>query len=196
MGIAQRAVAILASGLMLMGLLAATPALAHSASGTHAWSTQTLVLHTGPGAVYDLTGDEIPTDVAIKVLRCTVLWCLVDGPGGRGWAVKERISFGMAPADWPFGINPDYPQDGPGEVCFYEGSHYTGRSFCAKSGRVLVDLALVHWDNRVSSVRVSGNVSVAACRDRDFSSYCERIVASQPVLDPFLRRALSSIRVY
>lgn len=38
--------------------------------------------------------------------------------------------------------------------------------------------------------------SAAACRDRFFQSYCERIVSSQPVLDQYLVRNLSSIRVY
>ena len=195
MGMSGRLVSALAAIVAIVGALWVAPAQAWSENGTHAWSTQVLVLQSGPGAAYDVTG-EIPTDVAIKVLRCTVLWCLVDGPGGRGWTGKHRISFGLTPTDWPGGINPDYPQGGPGEICFYEGTHYTGRSFCARSGRVLVDLALVHWDNRVSSVKVTGNVSAAACRDRDFSSYCERIIASQPVLDRYLRRALSSIRVY
>lgn len=194
MGLHGRAVSILVALVALFGL-AVAPALAHSENGTHGWSTRTLVLHDGPNAVYDVIG-EIPTDVAIKVLRCTVLWCLVDGPGGRGWAGKHMIAFGKTPTDWPGGVNPDYAQGGPGQICFYEGTHFTGRSFCASTGRVLIDLALVHWDNRASSVKVTGNVSAAACRDRDFSSYCERIVASQPVLDPFLRRALSSIRVY
>ena len=38
--------------------------------------------------------------------------------------------------------------------------------------------------------------SAALCRDRFFQSYCERIIESQPVLDHYLRRNLSSIRMY
>jgi hypothetical protein len=184
--------AIMATLFAVASLLPSLPAAALSESGTHAWSTQTLILSEGPGGEYDIVG-EIPTDVAIKVLRCTELWCLVDGPGGTGWTTKARISFGRTPADWPGGINPDYPTGG--SVCFFEGTNYTGTSFCADTGRVLKDLLLIGWDNRASSVQVNGT-SVTACRDRDFSSYCERIIESQPVLHDYLRRALSSVRIY
>ena len=175
--------------------ITAPAALAFSESGSHGWSTRALTLRSGPGAAYDVTG-EIPADVAIKVLRCQRLWCVVDGDGGRGWTSLEFIAFGRTSTDWPGGINPNYPEGGPGSVCFYEGTHFTGTSICAGPGRVFADLALLNLDNRFSSVEIIGNVSAAACRDRFFQSYCERIITSQPVLDQYLRRALSSVRIY
>ena len=96
-------------------------------------------------------------------------------------------------ADWPGGVNPNYPTGGT--ICFYQGTNFTGAELCLSSGRVIQDLALLGLDNRFSSARVYG-ASAAACRDRDFQSYCERIIADQPVLDQYLRHALSSIRVY
>jgi uncharacterized protein YraI len=171
------------------------PAQALSSSGTLAWSTQVLVLQSGPGAAYDVTG-EIPADVQIKVLRCQRLWCLVDGETGRGWTSLDHIAFGKTSTDWPGGINPNYPEGGPGEVCFYTGTNYSGTAFCAGPGRVVQDFALLNMDNTFASVELVGNVSVAACRDRFFQSYCERIIESQPVLDEYLHRALSSARVY
>lgn len=180
----------------LLTLAAAAPAAyAFSENGTHAWSTKALILRNGPGAAYDVTG-EIPADVPIKVLRCQRLWCNVDGDGGRGWTSLDHISFGRTSTDWPGGINPNYPAGGPGSVCFYEGTNYTGMSICAGPGRVFRDLALLNLDNRFSSVQIIGDVSVAACRDRFFQSYCERIITSQPVLDQYLHNALSSVRVY
>lgn len=180
----------------LLTLAATAPAaLAFSETGTHAWSTRTLTLRSGPGGAYDVTG-EIPADVAIKVLRCQRLWCNVDGDGGRGWTSLEFIAFGRTSTDWPGGIHPNYPSGGPGSVCFYEGTHYTGMSVCAGPGRVFQDLALLNLDNRFSSVEITGDVSAAACRDRFFQSYCQRIITSQPVLDQYLRKALSSVRVY
>ncbi|WP_108396588.1 peptidase inhibitor family I36 protein [Devosia submarina] len=189
----MRRPSFLAAFLLFLGL--AAPALAYSESGTHAWSTRPLVLSSGPGTAYHTTG-EIPENAAIKVLRCQRLWCLVDGPGGRGWTSKDRIAFGKTPTDWPGGINPDYPAGGPGEVCFYSGTNYTGFRFCAETGRVVQDFALLNLDNQFQSVELIGNVSVAACRDRFFQSYCERIIVSQPVLDQYLRRNLTSVRVY
>lgn len=177
------------AGLML---LAVTPTWAASESGTHAWSSDTLTLRDGPGLAYSVTG-EIAADLPIKVLRCEKLWCAVDGPGGRGWTSKQFIVFGLTSTDWPGGVNPNYPTGG--SVCFYQGTNYTGAELCMSSGRVIHDLALLGIDNGFSSIKVFG-ASAAVCRDRDFQSYCERIIADQPVLDQYLRRALSSIRVY
>lgn len=182
----------LLSALVTLVLLATAPALAASESGTHAWSTEPLTLREGPGPAYALAG-QIAADVQIKVLRCEELWCAVDGPGGRGWTSKQFIVFGKTSADWPGGVNPDYPTGGT--ICFYRGTNFTGAELCLASGRVIDDLALLGLDNAFSSVQVFG-ASAAVCRDRDFQSYCERVIASQPVLDQYLRRALSSIRVY
>ena len=173
-------------------VLATASAQAASESGTHAWSSDHLTLREGPGLAYDVTG-EIAADVAIKVLRCEELWCRVDGPGGRGWTSKQFVVFGRTSTDWPGGINPDYPTGGA--ICFYSGTNFTGSELCMNSGRVIHDLHLLGIDNGFASVRVLG-ASAAVCRDRGFQSYCERIIADQPSLHPYLRRALSSIRVY
>jgi uncharacterized protein YraI len=91
---------LLAFGLAcLFALLPAAPAMSLSASGSHGWSRETLILQSGPGAAYDVTG-EIPGEVAIKILRCQKLWCLVDGPGGRGWTMSVNLDFGKDP-HWP-----------------------------------------------------------------------------------------------
>lgn len=171
------------------------PSLAASESGSHGWALQALTLRNGPGAAYDLTG-TIAENAAIKVLRCQKVWCLVDGPGGRGWTASDRVGFGLTPEGPLFAIQPDYPAGGPGSACFYSGTNYTGAAFCAGPGEVFPDFALHGLDNHFASVKISGNISVAACRDRQFHSYCERIVESQPVLDRFLNRNLSSARIY
>ena len=187
---------ILALGLAFaLCLLPATPALSETAAGSHGWSRETLVLRSGPGAAYDSPG-EIPAEVAIKVLRCQKFWCNVDGPGGRGWTGKAAVDFGKDPY-WPI-LDPDneWPDLEGGQMCFFEGTNYTGRSFCAGTGEVFPDLATWGWDNRISSIQVATATSAAICRDRFFQSYCERILESQPVLHPYLRDSLSSIRLY
>lgn len=188
----MRSLGRLLSALAALALLAATPAFAASESGTHAWSSDSLALRAGPGLAYAVTG-EIAADLPIKVLRCQKLWCAVDGAGGRGWTSKQFIVFGLTSTDWPGGVHPDYPTGGT--LCFYQGTNYTGAELCLSSGRVIHDLALLGLDNSFASVRVQG-ASAAVCRDRDFQSYCERIIADQPVLNRYLRRAASSIRVY
>ncbi|MBD8063994.1 peptidase inhibitor family I36 protein [Devosia sp. PTR5] len=187
---------LLALGLSLASLAGGlSPAAADSPSGSHGWALNALTLSNGPGSEYDVTG-QIPADVAIKVLRCHDNWCLVDGPGGRGWTYKGSVGFGQAPIGPLEGPKLNYASGGPGAVCFYTGTNYTGASLCAGPGQVFTDLALYHLDDVFSSVQVTGSVSVAACRDREFQSYCTRIVESEPVLHQYLRRNLSSVRVY
>lgn len=178
-----------------VSLLGTSAALAHSESGSHGWSRQVLVLRSGPGDNYRTTG-AIADNTAIKVLRCQALWCVVDGQGGRGWTRKVGISFGREPV-WPILDADRTIRDlAGGSMCFYEGTHFTGRSFCAETGQVFPDLATLGWDNRIRSVRVTEPTSAALCRDRFFQSYCERLVESQPILDRLLSRQLSSIRMY
>lgn len=182
----------------LFSALAPLPATADPRPGSHGWSTDRMVLRSGPGTAYAITG-EIAADLAIRILRCQKLWCVVEGDGGRGWTDKDNVSFGLTSTDWPGGINPfygDHDMTGAGEICFYTGTHYSGSALCLTPGQVYPDLALANLDNVFSSVSVQGTASAAACRDRFFQSYCERIVASQPVLDPYLRRNLSSIRIH
>ncbi len=188
----------LIKALMLVVTIAfALPVSSHAASesGSHGWSRTELSLRNGPGAAYDAIG-SIPGRVVIRILRCQKLWCLVDGEGARGWTDAYHVDFGQSP-DWPLtGPELNYAVGGSGTICFYTGTNYTGSSFCARSGQVFNDLALWGMDNAFSSVKVEGSLSAAACRDRKFQSYCERIVGDQPALDPYLRRNLSSIRVY
>lgn len=187
---------LLAFGLAaLIGLAAPVSSYSASEAGSHAWSRDTLVLRSGPGDHYPVTG-EIAGEHAIKILRCQKIWCVVDGPGGRGWTRNGAVDFGKDP-NWPL-LDADnvWPDQANGSICFYDGAHYTGRSFCANTGEVFIDLATWGWDNRIRSIQVLTPTSAALCRDRNFQSYCERIVESQPLLDPFLSRNLSSIRIY
>ena len=182
---------------LCLAFLAATllSAAAARETGSHGWSLAPLTLVDGPGPAYAPTG-TIAAATAIRILRCQRIWCLVDGSGSRGWTHKARIGFGQAPRAPLSGPRLDYPAGGPGSVCFYTGANYTGTALCARSGQVFTDLARYGMDNAFSSVAVEGNVSAAVCRDRQLQSYCLRITQSQPLLDRYLRRNLSSIRVY
>lgn len=178
----------------VLTLSALSPAMAET-TGSHGWSRQELTLRSGPGGAYDVTG-TIAEDVAIRIVRCQVNWCVVDGEGQRGWTSRELVSFGMEPDSPLFVIAPDYPDAEPGMVCFYVGTNYSGASLCAEAGQVFTDLALYGYDNSFRSVEVIGSVNAAACRDRSLQSYCQRIIESQPVLDQLLANNLSSFRVY
>ena len=160
--------------------------------GTPAWLIDGQSLYEGPGVAYDVVG-ELGDETRIQVDRCTYRWCLLHAEGQRGWASRDNISFGQHPRGPLTGPRLNY---GSGAVvCFYEGRHFSGDYFCAKPGSVVHDLLLRDADNRISSVQVNGG-SVTLCRDRDFSSYCERIVEDQAVIHGFLDNNVSSYRVW
>lgn len=189
MRIASRLAVIAAVALGLV--LASLPARAFD-TGSAAWLIKGELLREGPGRAYDVVG-ELPGETRIRVDRCTWQWCRIHAKGERGWVSRGNVSFGQ----WPRGpfTGPRLHHPRGGTVCFYEGANYTGASICSDAGTVVRDLLLHDLDNRFSSVQVSG-ASVMACRDRDFTSYCELIVESQPRLNGFLDNNLSSYRVY
>jgi len=178
--------------LVLFALAALALPAAAIETGTPAWLINGQTLYEGPGAAYDVTG-ELGEATRIRVDRCTYRWCRIHAGSVRGWVARDNISFGQHPRGPLTGPRLNY---GSGAVvCLYEGRHFSGNSICAKPGTVVRDLLLFRADNRISSVHVNGG-SVTLCRDRDFSSYCERIVEDQPVIHGFLDGNVSSYRVW
>jgi uncharacterized protein YraI len=163
-------------------------------TGTPAWLIHTATLNEGPGRNYDIVG-ELPAKSRIRVDRCSRDWCQIHAEGQRGWVRLYSVAFGQEPRAPLTGPRLNYPS-GLGTVCFYTGQNYTGSVVCNDSGYVMTDLLLVDLDNTFSSVQIEGAASVTACRDRNFQSYCERIVESQPVLHGFLDDGLTSYRIW
>lgn len=161
-------------------------------TGTPAWLVNGQSLHQGPGHQYAVVG-ELGDETRIRVDRCTYRWCLIRAEGERGWASRDAITYGQEPRGPLTGPRLNYGSGAT--VCLYEGRNFSGDHVCAKPGTVVRDLLLFGADNRISSVRVNGG-SVTLCRDRDFTSYCERIVEDQPAIHGFLDNNVSSYRVW
>jgi hypothetical protein len=198
-GFAMLSVVRIVAGAVL-ALIVTLPAAAVQPTGSAGWTTDGWVtfdgqLYSGPGLRYDEVG-TVETGIRVRVDRCTQRWCLIHTATVRGWMSLDNLSFGQAP-DGPF-RGPKFPTErgGSGQVCFYDGVDFTGDSFCADSGRVFRDLALVGRDNRISSVEVGDGVSALVCRDRGFRSYCEVVDVSKGRIDGLLSNGISSIRVY
>ncbi|HEV7275125.1 MAG TPA: SH3 domain-containing protein [Devosiaceae bacterium] len=185
--------------LPLLAILAAICALALPSAasaietGTPAWLINGQVLRAGPGAAYDVTG-ELGEETRIQVDRCTYRWCQIHADGARGWVSRDNVSFGQHPRGPLTGPRLNYPSGGT--VCFYTGPDFTGDHLCQPPGTVVHDLQLFGIDDRFASLLIPESGSVTVCRDRDFSSYCERIIASQPLLPRLLVNAVSSYRVH
>jgi uncharacterized protein YraI len=169
---------------------------AHAALyGTPAWTNRPLAMRAGPGGEYRIVGN-VDGRLHILVYRCTQGWCQIKTNAGMGWVDQARLSFGRFPGNTFTNGVPSMPQGGPGSVCFYTGINFTGSYSCVGPGYNVNDLALTGADNTIASIRITGDVSVTVCRDFDFSSYCERVVASKGYLGPFLTRSISSLHVY
>jgi uncharacterized protein YraI len=183
----------------MLALFLAAPASAVQPTGSAAWTTDGWVsfsgeLRSGPGKQYRITG-MVDEGVRVRVDRCSKRWCEIHTAAARGWVSLDNLSFGQEPDGWFAG--PKFPtKRGNGVVCFYSGEGFSGISFCAKSGRVIPDLALVGGDNEISSVEINGAASALVCRDRGFRSYCEVVDVSKGRLDGLLDDGISSIRVY
>jgi uncharacterized protein YraI len=184
----------------IIAVFLAAPAGAVPPTGSAGWTTDGWVsmsgeLRSGPGAMYDIVG-SVDVGVRVRVDRCvTKRWCQIHTDEAKGWLSLDNLSFGQQP-DGLF-AGPKFPtQRGDGVVCFFTGQGFSGESFCAKSGRVIPDLALVGLDNTISSVEVNGAASAMVCRDRGFRSYCEVVDVSKGQLDGLLTNGISSIRVY
>ncbi|MCW5954704.1 MAG: hypothetical protein KIT69_20820, partial [Propionibacteriaceae bacterium] len=181
----------------ILALFLAAPATAVQPRGSAAWTTDGWVslsgnLRVGPGPQYDISG-TVEEGVRVRVDRCSKRWCEIHTASAHGWLSLDNLNFGQSPKV----LGPKFPtQRGGGVVCFFTGEGFSGESFCAKSGHVLPDLALIGRDNRISSVEVNGAASAVVCRDRGFRSYCEVVDVSKGRLDGLLRRSISSIRVY
>lgn len=179
--------------LAMLAALALPTAAAAIETGTPAWLVNGQVLRAGPGAAYDVTG-ELGGEARIRVDRCTYRWCQIHADGARGWVSRDNVNFGQHPRGPLTGPRLNYPSGGT--VCFYTGRNFTGDHLCAGAGAVIRDLLISGLDNRFASVLIEGSGSVTVCRDRDFSSYCERIIESTPVLPGLLEYAISSYRVH
>ncbi len=153
-----------------------------------------LVLRDGPGTQYHVTG-ELGAELHIKVLRCEELWCLVDGDGGRGWTYKHSISFGLTPDEVaPHQVQ--LPQRRPQRLLLSRHQFHRRRVLrpsrpCHQGSRPAWPRQRLLLGSRRGQCVPSLSAAIATSRAIANASY-----ASQPVLDRYLRRALSSIRVH
>ncbi len=189
----MRRLLMLVAGIVALAI-AALPAQALE-TGTPAWLIKDTTLREGPGNAYFAVGDA-DGERRLRVDRCSRNWCQIRGQGLKGWVSLDRLSFGQHPRGPFTGPRLDRPSGGPGQICLYTGTHYSGSRVCATSGTVVRDLLLFQRDNAFASVSVSGNVSVMLCRDRWFTNACQLFTKDTASLPRFLNRAVSSYRVY
>lgn len=189
---------------------AAFPAAAQAAS-----ATSSVNVRTGPGTNFSVV-DTLRPGEQVDVGRCTSGWCYVTHSGPDGWVSSNYLSnddgyeapssgsnkpdvsigFSVPGFSFQFGnggfdVRPDRPNYN-GQVCFYDRPNFRGARFCAEPGDRIARLG--SWNDRISSINVSGGAEALVCENVNFGGRC--IVVSRDVRD--LRAAddrISSIRV-
>lgn len=200
-------------GATLATLIFAAPAQAATANAN-------VNVRSGPGTDYRVV-DVLRRGDRADIVRRSGGWCQVEKPGPDGWVSCRYLSddrggggivigggdrgpdvdiefsipgfsfsIGSGRGDFDFG-RPDRPRRG--EVCFYEHTDYRGSRFCARSGERI--RALGAWNDRISSIRVRGNVEAQVCEHSNFRGRCVVVDRSVRNLGRRGNDVISSIRV-
>ncbi len=203
-------VAAAAFGLVASTVVAlAVPAVAKSAVN----------VRTGPGVSYTKV-DTLNKGEAVNVVQCKSGWCYVkhsgpdgwvsgnylaapSGGGGGGGSSKPPVNFGMTfgPGGPTFSLSignapppPPAPAPTP-KVCFFNGSGYTGASFCVTPGNTNNQL-IGFWNDRISSIKVSPGSSVTVCRNWNYGGFCNSYSSNTPTLPWMLSNKISSYQTF
>lgn len=190
--IMRKALLILLTGVISLGFFAAAPAIAEDIGSPAVVLSDTTLL-SGPGVRYPAAGTVVASQ-DVTVVRCSNRWCHIAE--GDGWMSIDELSFGNFERRPFHGTVYNWGRGGPGKVCFHDDANFSGESLCLPSGTVARDLALLGWDDRISSISINGNVSVNVCRDRNFASYCELVTQSQVNVNRLLNNSASSWQVW
>lgn len=196
-----------------------------AAPADEAVATTHLNVRTGPGPGYARVDTLFPGEV-VEMTECQPSgWCFITHDGPDGW-VSSRYLTGAPAAGplggdcrFELRITPDGPEfgivcgrdpgpgggdgggGGPGEVvptgnqaCFYDLPNFAGDSFCR--GVTTLGTLPAAANDRITSVRISGDVGVRLCRDPDLGGFCRNITASEGQLGPVLDNQVSSLQVF
>ncbi|HHL20963.1 MAG TPA: hypothetical protein ENJ52_05485 [Aliiroseovarius sp.] len=92
---------------------------------------------------------------------------------------------------------PPTPTPAPGaadEACFYRDANFAGPYFCVAPSRL--DTLGSAFDDKISSIKLSGDAIVKVCVDQNMGGYCTRIYNDAPTLGALINDRISSLRVY
>jgi uncharacterized protein YraI len=177
-------------------------------------TTVALHMRTGPSTTYGaiLT---IPAGATVTVTRCTdnYDWCEVRYGGSTGWVYAAYIQsqerqqpvadvgaqLGLRLFEFILGqIGQEIGRPGNGEeraeVCFFADFNFGGESFCVQPDATEAQIR-EGWNDRISSIRITGGAELQVCEHFNFEGWCERYSQSIAQLPPNQNDEISSFRV-
>ncbi len=204
---------------LAMAILTA-PLAVGPAAAEDAVATTFLNVRSGPGTGFSVVDVLNPGEV-VDMTECQASgWCFVTHDGPDGWVSARFLT--AAPgieipgpdcrfqltigADGPefrviCGDGPDAdpgpgPDPGPtgDQACFYDLPNFTGDSFCR--GPVRIDALPASANDRITSVRLSGDARVRLCQNPNLGGFCRVVNASEGQLGSSLNNRVSSLEVF
>ncbi len=208
---------------LLLGLML-LPMAPLSGAADEAVATTHLNVRTGPGTSFAIVDTLFPGEV-VDMSECQSSgWCFITHDGPDGW-VSSRFLTG-APSEGPLAgdcrfelrITGDGPEfsivcgdgtapasdDGGGgggavvptgdQACFYDLPNFTGESFCR--GVTTLNNLPPAANDRITSVRLSGNARVRLCQDPGLGGFCRNVMSSEGQLGGLLNNQVSSLQVF
>lgn len=126
------------------------------------------------------------SQVEVDPDSCTNGFCRLDNDfGPQGWVSEDFIEFD------------DYVPEEPevvAEVCFYDKANFSGASFCLEPGELHNKLSST-WNDRISSLEITGDISVDLCTDKGLYGLCGTFTSNAKSLPARLNNKVSSIEV-
>lgn len=167
-------------------------------------------VRSGPGTNYAKI-DTLYAGEKVTITQCQGGWCYVKHPGPDGWVSKNYLapattgsSSSDAAAIAAFaaiagaiigGVVASSTPPATPKVCFYDGINYTGSSFCVNAGNNNNKL-VGFWNDRISSLKVTGSASVTLCRNWFYGGICKSYATNKPSLPAVIRNNASSFQTF
>lgn len=198
--------------------LSATAALAVEAT-----ATVELNVRTGPGTNFGVI-DTLAVGERVNTTECVSTgWCYVEQAEQNGWVSKNFLQAVPPPSSGgggapdcelrltlgggsprlelicetaPGGGTPPPPPPPPvgAQACFYHDNGYHGASFCYAPGQL--NSLNAQFNDRISSVRLNGNIGARLCVHNNMGGYCTDITHDTPGLGAAINNRTSSLQVY
>lgn len=182
-------------------------------------------VRTGPGTSFGIV-DQLTAGEVVQITECSPNnWCFIEHSGPDGWvsanyltatsagdeAIEEgggdnpdcSFGFTVGPGGPSLNINcgeappPEEPEPEPVEepqACFYVGGDFNGARFCMGEG--IRNSLNATFNNRISSVDLSGGAKARLCANPNLGGYCRNVNSDTSPLVPQINDRASSLIVY
>lgn len=170
--------------------------------------------YAGPGFEYDILGTLNPVHGNyVEVIQCQLAWCEVDTKVATSvWVHKDDLLGHRYHATGTTGLSLDFISkhgvgvsvqvtankepiyvSSEGTVCFYEFHNYKGSAVCLTAGENRRSLG--NWNDRISSVKLSGGATAIICLDENYEGVCVEVNQNYTSFSGDLENNVSSWKI-